>query len=52
VRAQGALRQAVNRYRAVYGFVPGALSNLEQPKISDAQIPNGEEAVATAALAA
>ena len=45
VRASGALRQAVNRYRAIFHTVPINFTNLEQPNISDTLIPEDEEVI-------
>lgn len=50
VRAQGALHQAMNRYRAVFGAVPPTVTDFELPKSADALMPDGEEVIVTAAL--
>lgn len=51
VRAEGALRQAVNRYRAVFNTVPTDLENIEVPDVSRVVLPTSEEDVVAAALA-
>jgi len=50
VRAEGALRQALNRYRAVYGSLPADIAGLEQPNIKAIKLPETEEEVVLAAL--
>lgn len=50
VRAQGALHQSMNRYRAVFGAVAPTVTDFELPKSSDALIPDSEEVIVTAAL--
>lgn len=50
VRAQGALHQSVNRYRAVFGTVPSTMSDFALSKSADALIPDTEEVIVTAAL--
>ena len=51
VRAEGTLRQALNRYRAVYGSPPADIAGLEQPNIAAIILPGTEEEVVKAALA-
>jgi adhesin transport system outer membrane protein len=50
VRAQGALRQAVNRYRAVFDTVPADLENIEVPDVSRVVLPTSEEDLVRVAL--
>lgn len=50
VRAQGALRQAVNRYRAVFNTVPADLEKIEVPDVSRVVLPTSEEDLVRAAL--
>jgi len=50
VRANGALRQAANRYRALFHEVPADFGNLEQPNVNDAAIPDDEETIVAKAL--
>jgi adhesin transport system outer membrane protein len=50
VRASGALRQAVNRYRSLFHTVPEDLNALELPSVPDALIPEQESAIVDAAL--
>lgn len=50
VRADGALRQAVNRYRAVFSSVPADLSKLEEPDVSRVVLPESEDDVVRSAL--
>jgi adhesin transport system outer membrane protein len=50
VRAQGALKQAFNRYRAVFGFIPDNISTLEQPNLSGVSLPETEGEVVELAL--
>lgn len=51
VRAEGTLRQALNRYRAVYGSPPADVTGLELPNIAAIILPETEEEVVEAALA-
>ncbi|WP_084005478.1 TolC family protein [Magnetovibrio blakemorei] len=50
VRAQGALRQAVNRYRAVFETVPADLEKIEVPDVSRVVLPTSEEELVRVAL--
>lgn len=50
VTAEGALRQALNRYRAVFGTVPEDINSLEIPKISTVNLPATEEDLVAKAL--
>jgi len=50
VRAAGTLRQAVNRYRAIFHKVPEDIKALELPKVDENLLPNGEETVVKTAL--
>jgi len=50
VRAEGALRQALNRYRAVFGAPPADIAGLELPNIKAITLPASEEEVVTTAL--
>ena len=50
VRAHGALVQAVNRYRAVFGAAPADLNQGSNVKLVLADIPADEDAVVQAAL--
>ncbi|MBL4692219.1 MAG: TolC family protein [Magnetovibrio sp.] len=51
VRANGALRQAINRYRALFHSVPDDLNALELPSIMDSLIPESESIIVEKALA-
>ncbi|MFC1672628.1 TolC family protein [Pseudomonadota bacterium] len=42
VRAQGALQQAVNRYRAIFGDAPADLNGLEEVKLAAKILPDSE----------
>lgn len=50
VRAQGALKQAYNRYRAVFGFIPDNIVDMELPNLSGLVLPEAEEDVVETAL--
>ncbi|MCW8917109.1 MAG: TolC family protein [Magnetovibrio sp.] len=50
VRAQGALKQAFNRYRAVFGFIPESLKDMEAPNLSAFVLPDTEEDVVETSL--
>jgi len=50
VRAEGALRQAVNRYRAVFNTVPADLEKIDVPDVSRVVLPTSEEDLVRAAL--
>ena len=50
VRADGALRQAVNRYRAIYNEVPTDFATLELPNVPDSMIPDDEDVIVKTAL--
>lgn len=50
VRAEGTLKQAVNRYRAVFGKAPDDVAGLELPNVSSVALPNTEESVVETAL--
>ncbi|HEY9079341.1 TolC family protein [Magnetovibrio sp.] len=50
VRAEGTLRQSLNRYRAVFGAPPADIAGLELPNIKGITLPASEEDVVTAAL--
>jgi len=50
VRAEGALRQSLNRYRAVFGDPPSDIVGLELPNIKGIVLPASEEEVVSAAL--
>lgn len=50
VRAQGALRQAVNRYRAVFGAAPADLMQGGNVKLALTDIPADEDGVVMTAL--
>ena len=50
VRADGALRQAINRYRAVFGRAPDDVTGLEMPNVSSVSLPGSEDEVVFAAL--
>lgn len=51
VRANGTLRQAVNRYRALFHMVPEDLNALELPSVPDSMIPQSEAIIVEKALA-
>jgi len=51
VRAEGTLRQALNRYRAVFGDVPADITGMELPNIKGISLPGSEDEVVDAALA-
>ncbi|MBL4615911.1 MAG: TolC family protein, partial [Magnetovibrio sp.] len=50
VRAQGALRQAANRYRAVFGKAVADVAGLELPNVGSISLPSDEEQVVKSAL--
>ncbi|HEY9163706.1 MAG TPA: TolC family protein, partial [Magnetovibrio sp.] len=50
VRAQGALQQAINRYRAVFGDAPADLSQVGDVRLALSGIPESVEAVVASAL--
>lgn len=50
VRAEGTLKQAFNRYRAVFGYIPESLEDLEEPNLSAVVLPDMEEDVVEMAL--
>ena len=50
VRANGALQQAINRYRAVFGAAPADLSQVGNIKLASALIPESVDAVVATAL--
>lgn len=50
VRAEGALYQAVNRYRAVFGKAPDDIVGLEMPNIASIGMPASEEELVASAL--
>jgi len=50
VRAQGALRQTLNRYRAVFGTVPTDIAGMELPGVKGVAMPGSEEDVVKGAL--
>lgn len=50
VRAQGALRQAANRYRAVFGKAVEDIAGLELPNVGSISVPTDEDVVVTSAL--
>lgn len=50
VRAQGALEQAINRYRAVYGNAPADLSALAQIEVPEANLPTDVDSAVRTAL--
>ncbi len=50
VAAEGAMEQAINRYRAVFGYVPDDIAGLDRPILSSANLPTTEEDVVAVAL--
>ncbi|MEG3619732.1 TolC family protein [Magnetovibrio sp. PR-2] len=50
VRAQGALKQAFNRYRAVFGFIPDSVDDLEIPNLAGLSLPQTEGEIVDLAL--
>ena len=50
VAAEGAMEQVINRYRAVFGYVPDDIAGLDRPILSSASLPTTEEDVVAAAL--
>ncbi|MBF0246876.1 MAG: TolC family protein [Alphaproteobacteria bacterium] len=50
VRADGALKKSLNRYRAVFGKLPDDMSGLELPKLANVALPGSEEDLVDTAL--
>ena len=44
------MEQAINRYRAVFGYVPDDVAGLDRPIVASATLPTTEDEVVAAAL--